>query len=170
MLTFSRVYSLTEVDLDRLFNESLPEMNNGTYVWGTEVNTDSLKYQHIRTVLNQLLVLGNAFMYKVVEDGVDISFIVATLDNGTLNTKLTFIGYNANASKSWVYYESTRLAREAFYNENGITSIIFNYTDASSFDTKVSTMLGSNWNTAGNIATDMAFERLTVLGFTATKA
>ena len=170
MLTFTRVYSLTEVDFDKLFYDSLPEMNNGTYVWGSNVNTDSLKYQHMRTVINQLLIVGNLFMYKVVEDGADLSFVLGILQDGVFNIKLSFTGYHSNMSKSWVYYDNTIALREAFFAENGINSITFNYVQAGSIGTKAISMLGNSWSTNPNIPTGIEAPDFTVLSFSTTKA
>ena len=48
MLTFNRIDSINEVDFDSLFEDSLNNMNTGTYIWAENVDTVEKKKQHLK--------------------------------------------------------------------------------------------------------------------------
>lgn len=143
MLTFTRIESLTEVNFDKLLEDSLGSMDSGTYIWAEEIDTVDKKKQHIRNIISSLV---NPFMYKVVdESGQDLSLVVGSLKNKALTIVSSLVGYNSNISKSWIYYPKNTQARLNFYKEQGISSVEFNHLTSSNFGTKVPLLLGTGW-------------------------
>lgn len=143
MLTFSRINSINEVDFDSLFEDSLNNMDAGTYVWAEDLDTVEKKKQHIRNIISNLV---EPFMYKVTdESGKDLSLVIGDLKNGTFTIILSFTGYNSNMSKSWIYYAETIEARRKFFEEQRINSVQFNHLSSSSFSRKAPILLGTGW-------------------------
>jgi hypothetical protein len=143
MLTFSIINSINEVDFDSLFEDSLNNMNTGTYIWTENVDTVEKKKQHLRDIINSLV---DPFMYKVMdESGKDLSLVIGSLNKGTFTIILSFTGYNNNMSKSWIYYTETIEARRAFFEQQQISSVQFNHLSSSGFSRKAPILLGSGW-------------------------
>jgi hypothetical protein len=168
MLTFTRISSIKEVDFTTLFQESLPEMEAGTYVWPETADTPDKKYLYLQDLISKLSPTG-AFMYKVTENNKDLSLVIGKLLDGVLTTHFTFFGYNANGSKSWVYYDSTAEIRQAFYDSCGITKINFRYLNTGDLGSKTALVLGNKWSATPDIDTDAKInEAVSIKQFIAT--
>jgi len=143
MVTFTRIESLNEVNFDKVLADSLSSMDAGTYIWTEEVDTVDKKKQHIRDIITNIV---NPFMYKVVDElGQDLSLVIGNLNNGTFTIIVAFTGYNTNMSKSWIYYTKTIEARNAFFQQQRISSVQFNHLSSSDFSRKAPILLGSGW-------------------------
>ena len=153
MLTFTRIASLSEVDFSTLFQDSLPEMEARTYKWPDTADTVEKKYHYVLDLINRLNPKG-LFMYKVSEDGKDLSLIIGKLLDGELTTIFVFYSYNSNGSKSWVYHDSTAVIRQAFYDSCGITKINFEYLNTGSHGSKASLALGDKWSSTSGVETE----------------
>jgi hypothetical protein len=143
MLTFNRIDSINEADFDSLFEDSLSSMNAGTYIWAENINTVEKKKQHIRDIIANI---ADPFMYKVMDESdKDLSLVIGNLNNGTFTIIVSFTGYNTNMSKSWIYYTETIAARNAFFQQQQISSVQFNHLSSSDFSRKAPILLGSGW-------------------------
>lgn len=168
MLTFKRISSLNEADFTSLFQDSLSEMEARTYVWPDSADTPDKKYLYVQNLINRLIPTG-LFMYKVEEDGKDLSLIIGRLIDGELTTYFVFYGYNTNMSKSWVYHDSTAAIRQAFYDSCGITKINFEYLNTGNHGSKAAIALGDKWSSTAGIETDKRIsESLVMEKFVAT--
>ena len=162
MLTFNRIDSINEVDFDSLFEDSLNNMNTGTYIWAENVDTVEKKKQHLIDIIVSIV---DPFMYKVIdESGKDLSLVVGTLKKGTFTIIVSFTGYNTNMSKSWIYYTETIEARRAFFEEQQISSVQFNHLTSSGFSRKAPILLGSGWEDR-TYPTDIRFSPTTTVDF-----
>lgn len=162
MLTFTRIESLNEVNFDKLVEDSLSSMDAGTYIWTEEVDTVDKKKQHIRDIITSIV---NPFMYKVMdESGEDLSLVIGNLNKGTFTIIVAFTGYNTNMSKSWIYYTETIEARNAFFQQQQISSVQFNHLSSSDFSRKAPILLGSGWENR-TYPTDKRFSHTIALDF-----
>ena len=131
MITFERVYTLSDFDFDTLVNDSFPDININFFNQVPFVLTDTEKKQYY---LNQLTHAFNGtsplqkegeslFGFKIVVDGIDkvVNFGFIEADGITYRGHW-YLTSTVNGSRSFIYSSEAGVARHNFYTSLGITS------------------------------------------------
>lgn len=121
MITFATVTSIDDAEFDSLFWASLPSLDSGSYPWhlyGTL--TDLEKRDHMRGNFNRLMADG--FVWRVSDDDGVLMLNGGVQEGTTAKWLVGLVKPNAAGSKSYLYSEDYRNARNAYWTEIGITS------------------------------------------------
>lgn len=121
MITFETVTSIDDAEFNELFWASLPSLDSGSYPWhlyGTL--TDLEKRDHMRGNFNR--VMADGFAWRV-SDGDGVLMLNAGEQEGaTAKWMVGLVKPDASGSKSYLYGEDYRNARNAYWTAIGITS------------------------------------------------
>ena len=121
MSTVATVTSSDEAEFNKWFWASLPSLDEGSYpglLYGTL--TDIEKRDHIRASYDRLL--SDGFLWRVFDDD-GVLMLNGGIQNGaTVSWLVGLVGPNSAGSKSYIYTEDYRNARNAFWTSIGITS------------------------------------------------
>ena len=131
MITFERVYTLTDFDFDTLVTDSFPDININFFNQVPFELTDTEKKQYY---LDQLTHALNGtsplqkegeslFGFKIVVDGIDkvVNFGFIEADGVTYRGHW-YLTSTVNGSRSFIYSSEADVARHNFYTSFGITS------------------------------------------------
>lgn len=124
MYIFERITEIDEVVFNRLFDDSLPAMNAGSYKWDLfpTITTEQQKRDHIRDNFISIPNQSNGILFQVRQDDRVLQYNCGTLENGHLIWILGLVGRDINGSKSFMYADDYHDAEALFWTENNITS------------------------------------------------
>ena len=121
MITFATVTTIDDTEFDALFWASLPDLDAGSYPWRLHGTlTDLEKKDHIRAGFDRLLTDG--FVWRVSDDDGVLMLNAGVQDGTTATWLMGLVKPNAANSKSYLYSEDYRNARNAYWTSIGITS------------------------------------------------
>jgi len=121
MITFETITSVDDTEFNDLFWASLPSLDAGSYPWhlyGTL--TDLEKRDHMRSNFNR--VMADGFAWRVSDDEGVLMLNAGIQDGTTAQWLVGLVKPDASGSKSYLYNEDYRNARNAYWAEIGITS------------------------------------------------
>ena len=120
MITFETVTSIVDSEFDDLYDASISVLNDGSYPWHIfGAFHDVEKKNHIRGTFNRLLTDG---IVCRVSDGDRPLILMAGNQDGTTVTWLVGLTQgDSSGSKSYLYSDEYRSARDAYWTEIGVT-------------------------------------------------
>lgn len=120
MITFETVTSINNAEFDTLYDASISVLNDGSYPWHVfGAFHDVEKKNHMRGVFDRLLTEG---IVCRVADGDRPLILMAGIQDGTTVTWLVGLTQpDASGSKSYLYSDGYRSARDAYWTEIGVT-------------------------------------------------
>lgn len=124
MFVFERITEIDEAVFNRLFDDSLPAMDAGSYKWDLfpHITTEQQKRDHIRDNFISIPSQPNGILFQVKQDDRVLQYNCGTLKDGHLVWILGLIGKDINGSKSFMYAEDYHDAEALFWTQNNITS------------------------------------------------
>ena len=111
---------ITELDdtiFNRLFDDSIDDMNNGTYPWSdTPVASgdNEAKRTYIKTQLQTFLDMEDGVIIQVSQNDYPVMYIVGTLNSRDFIGCMALMGRNEANSKSWLYDHDYHTAYHLF--------------------------------------------------------
>lgn len=121
MITFATVTTIDDAEFNDLFAASLSDLDSGSYPWHIfPTMTDIEKRDHIRAGFDQLLTDG--FVWRVSDDDGVLMLNAGIQDGTTAKYLMGLVKPNAAGSKSYLYGEDYRNARNTYWTSIGITS------------------------------------------------
>lgn len=122
--TFSTVESasLTIEDLRPLIESSFQQIEQNMK-FPVEANTQQLKMAFLEQVLQQLLLMPSAFVMKIMDDDLVISYNIGNVIDGTYQNKFTFLGPNKAGTTLWAWRDDISQARYDFLTSHDIVRV-----------------------------------------------
>jgi hypothetical protein len=118
MLTFHITNSINESVFNNLYEQSLQYLDNGTFPWGDfPPMTDAEKKSHIRSRFDLVRLAPRSVIWEVRKDDLPLMLNAGYAYKTMLLWRLGLSGVDENGSRSWLYHESYRTARDAFWEE-----------------------------------------------------
>ena len=130
MITFSTVTSIDDTEFDDLFAASLTDLDRGSYAWHLfpQIMTTDDKKSHMRSAYDRLLKDG--IVWRVADSDGVLLLNAGEQTGDTISWLLGLVKPNASGSKSYLYSEEYRNARDAYWSEIGISSWTLETTGA----------------------------------------
>lgn len=122
---YSSVKAITEVDLRSLFDSSIENMNNGTFWFPAELNSNESKYEYFKNMVDKLFLDSEVFAYKRTIDGRDVAFHIGKRLGNAFVHAIGLIT-SIDGSKSWIYRDEAYQQQMQFLINNNFTGIIVN--------------------------------------------
>lgn len=122
MITFSTVTSIDDTEFDDLFAASLSDLDAGSYPWHLfpQIVTVEDKKAHMRAAYDRLL--DDGIVWRVADSDGVLLLNAGEQTGNTISWVLGLVKPDASGSKSYLYSEDYRNARDAYWSQIGITS------------------------------------------------
>lgn len=123
MITVRRIASCAELPMPELIEGSIPKMDAGTYDWGRTTDPAE-KTVRLANFAEALVSDPQGFVFSFDIDGEIVLAIFGTLrDDGDLYSNIT-LARPYRGSRSYIYREDIRAARDAFLREQGVKRLL----------------------------------------------
>lgn len=120
----TRITNIDQLDIDSLLDTSIDSMNNGTFVWPNNINTNEEKKAYYKELMSKYVIHPTMFFaFKRNINGTDVSFNLGKIDGRTWHYSHALVG-NLNGSRSWIFDENITPQQTQFLYNNGFRSII----------------------------------------------
>lgn len=119
----TRVLNIDQINIDSLLDVSMDSMNNGTFVWPADVDTNEEKREYYKKLMSTFLVQHDFFGFKRTVNGVDVSFNLGRVSGTTWNYAHALVG-TLNGSRSWIFDENITPQQTQFLYDNGFRSVM----------------------------------------------
>lgn len=127
-IVFQQITSLSEVDIDGLFEDSFPDLDVNFFDHTTAQTHEEKKafyFQQLQDAMNGTSYLQREedtsfFMFKGSIDGVDCVFNAGFIEIGGIYRGHWYLTRPINGNRSWINSEESAIARKQFFNSNGI--------------------------------------------------
>ena len=122
--TFSKIdaASLAVEDLRPLIESSFQQLKQNMK-FPVEANTQQLKLAFLEQVLQLILRNPSAFVMKIMDDDLTVSYNIGNVTNGTYHNRFTFLGPNKAGSTLWAWRNEISQARYDFLTSHNITRV-----------------------------------------------
>ena len=118
MLTFHIINSINEDTFNNLYEQSIQYLDSGTFPWGDlPTMTDVEKKNHIRSRFDLVKRAPRSVIWEVRKGDLPLMLNVGYIKKTMLLWRLGLSGVDEKGSRSWLYHESYRTARDAFWEE-----------------------------------------------------
>ena len=125
-MIFQTFSSIDNTEFSTIFQDSLPILDAGSFPWHLypQVISQSDKEIHIRDAYNRALEDAEAFVWEVREDNDKLLLLnVGTIDGINVKWFLSLISPNTAGTKSYLYSDEYKAARNSFWAGYGVTTI-----------------------------------------------
>ena len=115
---------ITELDdtiFNRLFDDSIDDMNNGTYPWSDTPVADGdneAKRTYIKLQFQYFIDAEDGIVFKVAKDGYVLFYAAGLLNSGHFLGSMVLMGRNETGSKSWLYDHDYHTTYHLFTDEH----------------------------------------------------
>lgn len=122
--TFSKIdaASLAVEDLRPLIESSFQQLEQNMK-FPIEADTYQLKLAFLEQVLQLILRMPSAFVMKIMEDDLTVSYNIGDVTGGTYHNRFTFLGPNKDGSTLWAWRNEISQARYDFLTSHNITRV-----------------------------------------------
>ena len=122
--TFSRIdaASLGIEDLRPLVESSFQQLEQNMK-FPVEANTQQLKLAFLEQVLQLILRNPFAFVMKIMDDDLTVSYNIGNVTDGTYHNRFTFLGPNKAGSTLWAWRDDISQARYDFLTSHNISRV-----------------------------------------------
>ncbi len=122
--TFSKIdaASLKIEDLRPLIESSFQQLEQNMK-FPVEADTQQLKMDFLEQILQQILRVPSAFVMKIMDDDLVVSYNVGDVSNGTYQNRFTFLGPNKAGSTLWAWRDDISQARYDFLTSHNINRV-----------------------------------------------
>lgn len=125
-----RITSLSEVDFDYLFIESVDKIEGNFFWWRPSLTVAEKKDYYYKQLQDAVegrspLIQENEtfFMFKTLLNGQDKELSAGFIgQDGVYRGQWNLSAPDSTGSRNWIYTQETRDSRKALFNENGITA------------------------------------------------
>jgi hypothetical protein len=118
MLTFHIVPEIDIDVFDNLYSQSSQYLDGGTFPWDKlPFNTPEEKKNHIFSLFNLIKKAPRSVFWEVRKGTLPLMLNAGYISKNMLLWRLGLSGVDENGSRSWLYHESYRTARDAFWEE-----------------------------------------------------
>lgn len=122
MLTFHITNNINEYVFDNLYEQSKQYLDNGTFPWvDLPPMTAEEKKAHIRSRYDLVKRAPRSVIWEVRKNSIPLMLNAGYIYRTTLLWRLGLSGVDENNSRSWLYHESYRTARDIFWEELKVT-------------------------------------------------
>lgn len=122
--TFSKIdaTSLAVEDLRPLIESSFQQLEQNMK-FPVEADTQQLKLAFLEQVLQLILRIPSAFVMKIMDDDLTVSYNIGNVTDGTYLNRFTFLGPNKAGSTLWAWRNEISQARYDFLTSHNITRV-----------------------------------------------
>jgi hypothetical protein len=122
--TFSRIdaASLGIEDLRPLVESSFQQLEQNMK-FPVEANTQQLKLAFLEQVLQLILRNPFAFVMKIMDDDLTVSYNIGNVTDGTYHNRFTFLGPNKAGSTLWAWRDDISQSRYDFLTSHNISRV-----------------------------------------------
>ena len=123
MISFETLTSIDEGEFDRLFFASLRYLDGGSYpFWVCGQLIDTQKRDHYREAYLRMLQHSDGAVWRVSDESGALMLNAGMKNGSALNWCCSLIGVNTAGSRSYLYSDEYRNARDAYWQEIGVTT------------------------------------------------
>ena len=123
MITFATVTSIDDTEFNDLFLASLAALDSGSYPWQVfPTMTDMEKRDHIRAGFDTFL--SDGIVCRVSDDDGPLILMGGVQDGSVVTWHIGLTKPNAAGSRSYLYSDDYRAARDAYWAQIGVTQWI----------------------------------------------
>jgi hypothetical protein len=131
-IVYQRLQSLSEIDLDTMFFNSLDLLDANFFsLLPQDISFDDKKSHYLvqlQSAIDNTWPLKNDtdtfMMFKGVVDGIDGEFAAGYVDaEGAFTGRWYLTSPDSTGSRNWFWQEEAKTIRHAMYAENGVTKI-----------------------------------------------
>lgn len=121
MITVQTATSINDAEFDRVYEDSVDSMTNGSYPWGAypHISTEEEKKAHIRNLYD--FERDGNLIIEVREGSLLIGLLLGQWHGQELKMTTVLLSPDASGSKSWLYSDETQEVRNAYWQTLGIT-------------------------------------------------
>ena len=121
----SVVENKNQVDLRTLFDSSIDDMNNGTFWFPADLQSNESKFEYFENVVSNMFSDNETFAYKRTIAGKDVVFHIGKRI-GTAFVYVIGLVTSIDGSKSWIYKNEAYEQQMQFLINNNFTGVILN--------------------------------------------
>jgi hypothetical protein len=130
MIKLNTTSYITEAEFDRLYADSINDMNNGTMPWDSIlfVNTEEEKKEYIKSLFN---FKAQSNVVIAIRDGVYLlAIFLGQWHENELVIGSALVSPDESGSKAWLHSEEYGLATNKYWSQLGITGWTYRLANA----------------------------------------
>lgn len=154
MLNIKILESIDETIFDKLFGHSIEAMDAGSYPWhlAPQVTTYADKRNYIFDAYQK--ILGEGIVWMVCDDDYPLILNAGYIEGSAIRWVLGLCGPDASNSRSYLYSQGFRDARDAFWRTVGVDSWLI---ETNGFENPIAAHARNRQNT-GTFSASVDFE------------